>query len=289
MKPIMKHSSLPARLFLFFFTFIFGFLVGLLLGMELFGSDMTLEVNAYKWIQLLQSACMFLLPPLLFASMCDEKPLGYLGLRTGIGWKPALLLVVAMLLAVPCINLLSWLNGQVHFPDFLSEKEAYLRLLEEQAGRQTDFLLNTCSQGDMWFNLLVMALMPALSEELFFRATLQRLLGEAVRHTWAIWLTAFVFSAVHMQFFNFVPRLLLGAFFGYLLVWSGSLWLPVLAHFVNNAAVVVYRHLLSTHPGLPDIDAMGTGSTWWVGALSMAVFAVIALCLQHHFVKAKTI
>lgn len=289
MKPIMKNSGVSARLFLFFLVFVFCFLSGLLVGLELFGESMTLPLTTYKWQQLVQSAFAFLLPPLLFASLCHEQPLRYLGLYEPIGWQQALLVVAAMLVAVPCINLLAWLNEQVPFPSFMSGLETRLRLLEDQAQTQTDFLLRAPTFGGLWLNLLVLALMPALGEELFFRGALQRLFSEVMPKAWPVWLAAFVFSAVHMQFFGFVPRMLLGAFFGYLLLWSGSLWLPVLAHLVNNAIVVVFRYLQMHYPTIPDMDAFGTADTWWAGVLSAVAFAALVVCLRRSFAKKASI
>lgn len=285
----MKNSGFSARLFLFFLVFVFCFLSGLLVGLELFGESMTLPLTTYKWQQLVQSAFAFLLPPLLFASLCHEQPLRYLGLYEPIGWRQALLVVAAMLVAVPCINLLAWLNEQVPFPSFMSGLETRLRLLEDQAQTQTDFLLRAPTFGGLWLNLLVLALMPALGEELFFRGALQRLFGEVMPKAWPVWLAAFVFSAVHMQFFGFVPRMLLGAFFGYLLLWSGSLWLPVLAHLVNNAVVVVFRYLQMHYPTIPDMDALGTADTWWAGVLSAVAFAALVVCLRRSFAKKASI
>ena len=285
MKPIMKNSGFSARLFLFFLVFVFCLLSGLLVGLELFGESMTLPLTTYKWHQLVQSAFAFLLPPLLFASLCHEQPLRYLGLYEPVGWRQALLVVAAMLVAVPCIHLLAWLNEQVPFPSFMSGLETRLRLLEDQVQTQTDFLLRAPTFGGLWLNLLVVALMPALGEELFFRGALQRLFIEAMPKAWPVWLAAFVFSAVHMQFFGFVPRMLLGAFFGYLLLWSGSLWLPVLAHLVNNAIVVVFRYLQMHYPTIPDMDALGTADTWWAGVLSAVAFAALVVCLRRSFAK----
>jgi membrane protease YdiL (CAAX protease family) len=88
----------------------------------------------------------------------------------------------------------------------------------------------------MTINLIMIAVLPALGEEFIFRGVFQkifcRLFGSG--HI-AIWITAFIFSFVHLQFFGFLPRFILGLLFGYLFYWSRTLWLPVIAHFVNNA------------------------------------------------------
>ena len=94
-------------------------------------------------------------------------------------------------------------------------------------------------------NLLVCALLPAVCEEFFFRGSLQQVLLRWSKNTHvAIWLTGFIFSAIHFQIDGFVARWLLGAYLGYLLVWSGSLWLPILAHFLHNALSILIAHIL---------------------------------------------
>jgi hypothetical protein len=94
-------------------------------------------------------------------------------------------------------------------------------------------------------NLLVCALLPAVCEEFFFRGTLQQVLQRWCKNSHvAIWLTGFIFSAIHLQIDGFLARWLLGAYLGYLLVWSGSLWLPILAHFLHNALSIIIAHIL---------------------------------------------
>ena len=125
-----------------------------------------------------------------------------------------------------------------------------------------------------------MAVLPALAEELTFRGVLQRLLqGSNVSdfHTVkvphiAIWVTAILFSAIHMQFYGFIPRMLMGALFGYMLVWTGSLWVPILMHFTNNAMAVIL-YFVATRAGwdMEKVDAIGTGDTLWLGIVSIVL------------------
>jgi hypothetical protein len=112
---------------------------------------------------------------------------------------------------------------------------------------------------DLVLNLFVLAVIPALGEELLFRGLLQKMFNELFKNKHiAILVTAAIFSAIHMQFYGFIPRMLLGALFGYLLVWSGSIWVPVLAHFFNNAMVVIFSYL-SSKSLLPfDENTIGT-------------------------------
>ena len=89
----------------------------------------------------------------------------------------------------------------------------------------------------------------------------------------AVWVSAFVFSAIHMQFYGFIPRMLLGGLYGYLLFWSGSLWLPVIAHFVNNGLAVLVYYMRFNGTEMPDPDTLGLGEQWWLAVLS-------ALCVS---------
>jgi membrane protease YdiL (CAAX protease family) len=130
-----------------------------------------------------------------------------------------------------------------------------------------------------------MALLPAVAEELTFRGVLQRLfspkrhasndlVNQSTPHV-AIWCTAIIFSAIHMQFYGFVPRMLMGALFGYMLVWTGSLWIPILMHFTNNAmAVLLYFVALRQGWDMEKVDAIGTNDTLWLGVVSMILTIV---------------
>ena len=133
-------------------------------------------------------------------------------------------------------------------PESFAGLEAKLRLMEETAGTATFAFLDVSTIGGLLVNLFIIAVLPAIGEEFFFRGILQRLFKDWTKNIHiSIFITAFLFSAVHMQFFTFLPRFLLGLLFGYLLFWSKNIWLPVFAHFVNNAiAVLVYYFIEDT-------------------------------------------
>jgi len=121
-------------------------------------------------------------------------------------------------------------------------------------------------------------LLPAFGEELFFRSALQGLFSRTMNVKLAVWIAAIIFSAIHFQFYGFVPRMLLGAFFGYLLAWSENLWLPILAHFANNVLAVIFFYLKTNGYKVIDIDTIGIGSTLWLGIVS-GLLAIVGLFL----------
>lgn len=167
-------------------------------------------------------------------------------------------------------------------PAFLEPLEQLMRQQEEAAAALTESFLRTDSILGLIINIGLMALLPALAEELTFRGLLvapfinhqSSIAQRAINHQSSIpiWAAAILFSAIHFQFYGFIPRMLLGALFGYVLLWSGSLWLPVLMHFTNNCvAVLLYYFAYAQGTDLNEIDAFGTGATLWVGLLSLVL------------------
>ena len=259
---------------------------------NIFLFEQPLSVSSLKWIQFFQSAAMFLLPPLCMAYLWSKQPLEWLKVKGEKELKGEKLkvkgervwAVVLMLVALPAINLLAHINEQMALPAFLEPLEAWMKTQEETAKNLTDQFMHVTTFGGLIINLLLMAVLPAISEELTFRGVLMNLFkvkgkrlemkGESVPHL-AIWCSAILFSAIHLQFYGFVPRMLMGALFGYMLVWTGSLWTPILMHFTNNAmAVILYFVSLRAGWDIEMMDAIGTNDTLWLGVVSMVITIV---------------
>ena len=252
---------------------------------SIFFFEQPLSVSALKWIQFFQSAAMFLLPPLCMAYLWSKQPLEWLKVKGEKELKGERVWAVAlMLVALPAINLLAYINEQMALPAFLEPLEAWMKTQEETAKLLTEQFMHVTTFGGLIINLLLMALLPAVSEELTFRGVLINLFkvkgerlqvkGERVPHL-AIWCSAILFSAIHLQFYGFVPRMLMGALFGYMLAWTGSLWIPILMHFTNNAlAVILYFVSLRAGWDIEMMDAIGTNDTLWLGVVSMVITIV---------------
>lgn len=150
----------------------------------------------------------------------------------------ATIFVVIVFMAVNSV-FIEW-NAGLDFPTFADEFESWARDREDAAAELTEFLTRLTSPIELFVALIIIAVLPAIGEEIVFRGLIQNELYRGTKniHT-AIWVAAILFSAIHMQFYGFVPRLLLGALFGYLYYWSGNLLLAIIAHFVNNAVSVV--------------------------------------------------
>lgn len=188
----------------------------------------------------------------------------YLGAQKWPGVRMLLLAVLLVLVSIPLVLFLYQINKALPLPESF-------RLIEDQTNEALKGLLQMDSPLELLANLALIALLPAIGEELVFRGVVQQQLLRRIRQPWAaLALTAAVFSFIHFQFEGFLPRMLLGLLLGWLYWVSGNFWVPVTAHFANNAVQVLgqflYRHELSTVDLEQDIDV-----PWYAAAISIVL------------------
>ncbi len=297
LKGIFTYSNTLSKVFQLLLVMTFTTLLAILLW-TLFGGNQSTE--SLKLLQFVQTLGVFLLPSFIVAYLWSEKPLHYLHLTTAPKWQIALLTAVMMIIALPTINLLGYWNQQLTLPDFLHPLENIMKQQEEAAALLTERFIRADNFGIFILNILLMAALPAVSEELCFRSILMNLFmrtkdrgrttngerrkanGERRKAHLAIWATAIIFSFIHFQFYGFIPRMLMGALFGYLLIWSGSIWLPMIAHFTNNALAVLFYNIYYTQNLDPTTaDTFGTGNTLWAGILSGILLTLCILLIRR--------
>ena len=202
------------------------------------------ELNALKIIQLFSSIGLFIIPPLIYAQLFSETPLVELGIKAKTNFKSIILTVLIMLVVMPFLSFTIDINSKLILPEFMSSIEEWMKQSEEQSMLLISSFLKMDNFLDFLFIFLLVAILPAVGEELLFRGVLQKLFIKwSKRYHLGIWITAIIFSALHMQFYGFLPRLILGVMFGYLFFWSKSLWLPILAHLLNNGSVVIAAYI----------------------------------------------
>jgi len=202
------------------------------------------QLQVYKLVHLLAAIGIFIVPTLLFSWLKTGHRYAYLQLHKGISWQGVVLTTVIIAAAAPLMGYSLLVNQAMELPSFLSGMEEWMRTLEMQAAETTALFLQMDNIGALLFNILMIAVIPALGEELFFRGALQQLLQSWMQRPHrAIWVAAIIFSFFHFQFYGFLPRMLIGVFLGYLFYWSGNLWYPILAHFIHNGAQVLLIYL----------------------------------------------
>ena len=251
-----------------------------LIGVAISAIFMAAGDTGMKIAQGLSSIFMFVVPPIVYYYVTRMKHQMYdLGFRKPANpWWLLLIGVVLMFISLPVTNQLTRWNEAMSFGGVFEKLEEYLKMLEETAAATTEKMLNVDTIGGLLLNLLVIALIPAVGEELTFRGVLQQGLMRRVKspHV-AILLSAAIFSFIHFQFYGFLPRMFLGILLGYMFYITGSLWASIAMHFVNNGTAVVVYYL--NHKGVVNVDVEHFGeaqSPWLVGISAVVTIALIA-------------
>lgn len=219
------------------------------------GGDYNLPFLRYVVIS--QDISLFIIPGIIILNLMEKS--GRLKL-TNIQIPATNEIIMVIILAFcifPITSFTGQINSGIHLPQWLSGVEQWMVEKEDKADNMIDLLVVSKTFWVMLLNLLTIAIIPAIGEEMIFRGVIQKILTDLFKsgHL-AIWITSFFFSAIHFQFFGFVPRFILGLVFGYLFLWSGTLWLPIIAHSVNNAFPVILAYIqgvdiLNTHADAP--------------------------------------
>jgi hypothetical protein len=228
---------------------------------------------------LLQFLFLFTIPSLLFGYFSDPQPLNYLGLRLpgkSIYWLLGILLIIV---AYPLVEYIGYLNQKLSLGEATNQ---WMKSMEEEAAQQIKFMLQKHTPDELVKNLIFISLFAGIGEELFFRGILQRIFIRMTKNPWmGIVLTAAIFSGIHMQFYGFFPRFLLGILLGAIYWYSGSILTAMLAHFLYDASVIVFLYL---NPQLlNDADASmikGQGLQLLAGAvvsLALTVFVLLQM------------
>lgn len=168
------------------------------------------------------------------------KTMSFLEVNTVLTWQQVVGVIILFVVSQPMLNqIINW-NASLHLPDSMSQLESAIREMEEIGEATTMKILGDYSVWGLVSGIVVVGVLTGICEEVFFRGALQNTLASCgLGKNSSIWIAAIVFSTLHFQFFGFVPRMLMGAMFGYLLVWTRSLWTSAFAHSLNNSMVVV--------------------------------------------------
>ena len=255
------HQQQSAQLQLLIFigislgAILIGYLIGMGVIMGLYGIDIIMQiarldlsnpnaVNALWILQIISTTIPLFIAPVFFAYVIVKEPQAYLRTTVQFPWGLLMLTLFIMFVSSPLIEWLSNVNQRMVFSGPLKGIQDWMREKEDTAQKLTAVLLEMKTVGSMIKNVLLVGLLTAIAEEFMFRGVIQTILTRWTKNVhWAIWITAIFFSAFHMEFFGFLPRLLLGVLFGYMVVWSGSIWPAVWGHFINNGTAVVVTYL----------------------------------------------
>jgi len=223
------------------------------------GSDTNpLTVPFQKYIQSLVALGMFFIAPVISVIFITQSPARYLKIDHFPGFLMVLLVSVLMIVSLPMNNFFTFLNGELNVENFLPGLQEYMENLELKSERLFERFLSVHGIGPLLLNLLIVAVIPAIGEELLFRGILQKIFIQWTGKVFlGVAITSLAFALLHFQFLSVLPRFVLGMILGYVFVWSGSLWMPIIAHFVNNAFAVTYYYFMYNNQIESTIEKIG--------------------------------
>ena len=293
-----KSPEIQILLFIgmIFVFYFFSFVAAVVLAYAIWGINMAapgaisdlnnpVVLSTLKFVQIIGSFGTFILPPFLFAKLLPAKPSSFLGLNKNTNLRMYATVFLMVILSIPLINILSDWNSRLILPAFLKDLETMMRNAESNAEKITQAFLKANKISGLLLNILMVAILPALGEELVFRGVLQKLFIHATKNAhWGIIISAMLFSAMHFQFYGFLPRALLGVLFGYIYLWSKSIWLPMFAHFINNGGALLLSYLQNNKIIIAEPEKIGinSNSPIWIMPLSLLLTTVCIYYLYRN-------
>lgn len=237
-----------------------------------------------------QDIFAFIAPAVAAMAIFYRRPLHAMCLDRAPSGKALLLVVVLYVVSLPAMNWLVSVNEGMSLPSWMSGIEQLMRTLEDSAAEATEQLLDITSVWQLICSVFVIGIMAGLSEEMLFRGAMLRTMQDSRLGTHAVvWIVAIIFSAFHLQFYGFIPRMVLALWLGYLLVWTRSLWVPIIAHALNNSTVVVMSYLAGKGMIAEDFgDNLGLpadGAFPWFAIISLIVSIAIAIFAPRFLAK----
>lgn len=284
--PIIKDTTAKSRILVFVLLAVFGLIFGSVMSSAilLLGGENLSGLGKLRAAQLCSQLVGFIFPPLFFAVLVKEKPLDYLGFKKMQAW--ALLGVAAMFTVLPFNNMMTDWNEGFTLPESMAGLESLFRQTQDLADEVTEKLLGVDTISGLIINILMIGAFAAIGEELVFRSVIQPFCIRICKNAYiGIAVTAVIFSAVHFEFYGFIPRIILGFMLGYMYHISGSIWTSILMHFVNNSTIVVLYYLNFNKIMEIDIENFGSGGIVSIICSFVVTTAIFIFC--HHLSTKK--
>jgi len=277
---------------------VFGFvfqLIAILTTPILFGIPMTEafdisnisspeQLAALKYAQIIGALGTFIISSLFLSRLYTNRFLGFFTARATVDARAMIMVLIFMIASLPFINWLAEINLSFELP--FDKLEVKMRRLHDQTEKITMTLVEADHLGALIVNLLMIAIIPAVGEELLFRGLIQKHFQAWFKNAHlAVFTTAVFFSLAHFQLYSFLPRLYLGLLLGYMFYFSKSLWYPIVAHFVNNGMAVLYYFFSKSPDEQTALDEIGTDNMMPVAALFSFVIITGIFFLWLRIVK----
>ena len=274
--PIIKKTNKLERIFILAALLILGLIIGSVIGViyPLVTGQDVMSLNSLRFMQISSQIFTFVLPPILYAMLINENPKESLGIKN-VSYHWFIIGFVMMYAILPLNNVFAEWNAGLKLPESMSRIEELIKEMYESSAVVLEKLVNVNTFGGFVINLIMIAGLAALGEELLFRSIIQTSLIKTCKNAHVgIIIASAIFSFIHFDFYAFIPRLVLGMLLGYMFYYSRSIWVSMFMHFVNNATAVVIYYL--NNIGVTNVDVETFGQTQLLPLLiSIALMATL--------------
>lgn len=252
--------------------------------------DNPLFVSFQKYIQAVISTGIFIVGPLVVAFTLSNNIFKFLKVDYFPGGTVTFLVSLVMILSLPMNNYFTYLNNLLDLEGISPSLQNYFEEMEIRAENIYKRFLNVQGIGLLLINILIVAVIPSIGEELLFRGILQKIFIRWTKSTFAgVLITSLTFAFLHLQFLSVLPRFVLGMVLGYMFVWTKSLWMPIIAHFVNNALAVIYYYAIYNGMIGDGIEHIGQPDYAPVYAMLSIVIVILLLFVIRRIMRDRTI
>lgn len=236
--------------------------------------------NFMRMVLFLNHMLSFIVPALATAYIAYKNRLWfYLKLNKfptlGVIGLAFLWLVVSM----PFVQYAYQINKMLELPQWMLQ-------MEDSTAGMLEAIVSKENFYEIIINVFLIAVIPGIGEELMFRGVIQQQIGRIFKEEHVqVWVSAAIFSAIHMQFQGFLARMILGALLGYLLVWTRSLWVPMIVHFLNNGLQIIGLYVMNVKPS--DMEKIGQGDTikWTIAGISLMAILALGKYIRDTYYK----
>lgn len=283
--PIIKKTNKLERIFILAALLILGLIIGSVIGViyPLVSGQDVMSLNSLRFMQISSQIFTFVLPPILYAMLIKENPKESLGIKN-VSYHWFIIGFVMMYAILPLNNVFAEWNAGLKLPESMSRIEELIKEMYESSAVVLEKLVNVNTFGGFVINLIMIAGLAALGEELLFRSIIQTSLIKTCKNAHVgIIIASAIFSFIHFDFYAFIPRLVLGMLLGYMFYYSRSIWVSMFMHFVNNATAVVIYYL--NNIGVTNVDVETFGQTQLLPLLISIALMIILFRLAIRRMK----
>ena len=239
-------------------------------------------VWALQAAQFFTAVFTFLLPAFITPWLCNIQPKTYLSIQVFPDIRLLAVICLSTLLLSPTVSLTGYFNSQMHLPQSMAAIEEWIKSTEEFAEALLQQMISGKGAIAFIVNLFVIAVVAGVTEEFLFRGALLHIVRQKIKNYHiAIWIVAIIFSAIHLQFYGFIPRLILGAYLGYLVCWTNNIWVPVFAHFFHNAFAFVGMSSSALKENAIFADEIAPEDIRWLSITACICLIAFIYCLKY--------